>query len=615
MIKQLTLLLISLILIGCSDSRSFKFAFFSDTHVSEGGSGESDLIAAVQDVNQHSGIDFVIIAGDITEADIGNNLDKAKAALEKLDVPYYIIPGNHDTKWTESAGQKFFALWGDDKFVFEHGGLRFIGLHQGPEMRMADGHFAPQDLRWLDSTLQAMPHPDQPLIFVTHYPINPSVDNWYKFLEIIEDYNPRLVIHGHGHRNRQSDYYGIPGVMSRSTLRAGAENGGYNIVQVHTDSIYFREKVIGGEMKPAWCRLTLDRNNTVRAEEDLPDFSVNDNFPEIDVKWTYEAGFTVTASPAVYKEKVMVGDAAGTMHCLNLKSGEMLWQFKSKNRIYAGAAAAEDRTVFASADSNIYCLDVAKGKQLWKIKTGAPNVAVPLIEDGTVYIGSSDHIFRAIDLESGAIKWTFDEVKGYVESKPVIYQNKIFFTAWDESVYALNLDDGSLEWKWQGGRPGLLYSPAACRPVAAHGKLFIVAPDRVMTAINTETGKTIWRSDQFQVRESIGISEDQNQVFARCMQDTIVAVSAKADKYQKIWADHFAFGYDIAPSSVVAKSGTAFVSTKNGLIIAFDGSSGKLKWKYKLSNSLINTLHPLNSKLIVASGLNGKVYLLGKGTI
>lgn len=612
MIKQLMLLLMSIILIGCNESRSFKFALFSDTHVSETGSGESDLIAAVQDVNRLSGIDFVIVAGDITEADIGENLDKAKAALEKLNVPYYIIPGNHDTKWTESAGQKFFALWGDDKFVFDHGGLRFIGLHQGPEMRMADGHFAPQDLRWLHSTLQAMPDPDQPLIFVTHYPINPSVDNWYKFLEIIENYNMQLVIHGHGHRNRQSDYYGIPGVMSRSTLRAGAKRGGYNIVQVKSDSIYFRERIVGGETNPVWCRLSLDSENTVRPEEDLPDFSVNDKFSGVNVKWTYETGYTITASPAVCEEKVLVGDAAGIMHCLDLNTGEMLWQFNSKNRIYAGAAATEDRVVFASADSNIYCLDAANGNQLWKIKTGAPNVAAPLIEGETVYIGSSDHIFRAIDLESGAIKWTFDEVKGYVESKPVIYQNKIFFTAWDESVYALNVKDGSLEWKWQGGRPGLLYSPAACRPVAAHGKLFIVAPDRVMTAIDTETGQTIWRSDQYQVRESIGLSEDSDIVFARCMRDTIVAVSAKSDKYQTIWADHFDFGYDIAPSSVVAKSGTAFVSTKNGLIIAFDGSSGKLEWKHKLSNSLINTLYPLDSKMVVVSGLNGKVYLLGK---
>ena len=39
-------------------------------------------------------------------------------------------------------------------------------------MRMADGHWAPEDLRWFDSLIVSLPNSNQPIIFVTHYPLD-----------------------------------------------------------------------------------------------------------------------------------------------------------------------------------------------------------------------------------------------------------------------------------------------------------------------------------------------------------------------------------------------------------------------------------------------------------
>ena len=64
---------------------------------------------------------------------------------------------------------------GSDKFVFNAGGYTFLAMHEGPVMKMGDGHFAPEDLRWLESTLKTLPK-DQRLIFVTHYPLDDQLD-------------------------------------------------------------------------------------------------------------------------------------------------------------------------------------------------------------------------------------------------------------------------------------------------------------------------------------------------------------------------------------------------------------------------------------------------------
>ena len=116
--------------VACSRDQTIRFALFSDTHIAENTSGAEDLRMAVEDVNALGNLDFVLVSGDITDMNIGNNLRVAKRILDSLLVPYYIIPGNHDTKWSASAGANFRHLWSDDKFVFDAGKYRFIGFHQ-----------------------------------------------------------------------------------------------------------------------------------------------------------------------------------------------------------------------------------------------------------------------------------------------------------------------------------------------------------------------------------------------------------------------------------------------------------------------------------------------------
>ena len=119
--KRFVLLILSVgffFISACSHQHLFRFAWFSDTHISGTSSGEDDLSAAVRDINQLGNIDFVIVSGDITDLNIGNYLQKTKNVLDELNIPYHIIPGNHDTKWTDTGNQNFVDLWGADKFTF-----------------------------------------------------------------------------------------------------------------------------------------------------------------------------------------------------------------------------------------------------------------------------------------------------------------------------------------------------------------------------------------------------------------------------------------------------------------------------------------------------------------
>src|SRR5882724_6686402 len=209
----------------------FRFAWLSDTHVGST-TGEEDLRQAVRDINSATGLSFVVLSGDVTEYGSREQLRLAKEILDGLKLPCHVIPGNHDTKWSESGATDFPHLWKEDRFVFQHEGFTFIGMHQGPLMKMGDGHWAPQDVRWLEETLKGLKDKNQPLVFVTHYPIDDGIANWYVVLDLLKQYNIQVALCGHIHRNNEASFEGVPGVMGRSNLRAQEAVGGFNLVDV-----------------------------------------------------------------------------------------------------------------------------------------------------------------------------------------------------------------------------------------------------------------------------------------------------------------------------------------------------------------------------------------------
>ena len=605
--------LILFILLGgaSAQTKPFRFAWLTDTHVGAT-TGAADLGISVHDINAMEDIAFVILSGDITEMGSDSQLEMAKVILDSLKKPYYIIPGNHDTKWSGSGCTKFSALWGNDRFAFAYGGYRFIGIHQGPIMKMGDGHFSPEDLRWLDSTLATFPNKTQPLFFVTHYPLDPGIDNWYTVTERLKRFNTQAVLVGHGHGNRKMNFEGLRGVMGRSNLRAGKPLGAYTIVDIERDTAFFRERTPGAQPKTPWYVTTLGQRDfsVDTTTYTRPDLSANKRYPGTRARWTFNTGSTIASTPAVWEDFVVTGNSSGVVYCISLASGSLQWKFTTGRTVYSTPDVSDGRVVIGSSDKNIYCLDIRSGKLLWKITTGAPVVAAATISNGVVYIGGSDGVFRAINLKTGSLQWQYGNIGGFVETKPLLYKGMVIFGSWDTYLYALSSNDGTLLWKWSNGNSGILLSPAACWPVASEGKVFVVAPDRYMTAIDAQTGKTIWRSKQHQVRECVGISQDGKRIYVRCTTDTVLAFNSSALSPEEVWITNCGYGYDIDPSMPMERDGVVYFGTKNGFVFALDAYSGAILWEHRIGVTIANTPVPLENRRVIVSDLDGRISLL-----
>lgn len=596
---------------------TFRFAQLTDIHLSPSNPNPTeDLLRSIAQINATDSIDFVLVTGDIAEEGDRATMEKVKSCLDLLKVKYYVALGNHETKWSDSGCTAFGEIFGGERFEFEHKGFLFLGFNSGPLMRMAYGHVVPQDIRWMTETMERYnagnSRPDKPVILVTHYPMTEGdVDNWYEVTDAVRPYNIRLFIGGHYHRDRDLRYDGIPGILMRSNLRDKDEKPGYGIYEITEDSILVHTQRIG-EPKRQWAAFSLtdsyyDRNGKA---EKYPDFSVNKEYAQVQEQWIVQTGAGIYCSPAVEKDKVFVGDDLGRLTAYALKNGKKLWSFQSGKRIVGTPAVSEGIVVFGSADCKIYGLDAQNGNLLWTVEAAEPVLGAVTIENGIAYIGASDHTFRAVNIRTGEVKWAFAGVRGYIETKPLVTDNKVIFGAWDNTLYALNKADGKELWKWTGGLTRMHFSPAAVWPVAADGKVFITDPQRAMTAINIETGNTVWRTFQSMVRETIGLSEDKERIYSKTMNDSIVCYSTKGDQPHKLWASNVGFGYEHAPSMQVEKNGVVFGSTKEGLIFALEATTGKVLWKHKTGNSLISTVVPLDNNRVLFTATSGETGML-----
>jgi outer membrane protein assembly factor BamB len=295
------------------------------------------------------------------------------------------------------------------------------------------------------------------------------------------------------------------------------------------------------------------------------------------------------------------------MNAVSLRNGAALWKFKSASRIISSPAVSGSSLVFGSTDGNIYCLDKNNGRERWRFKTAKAVMGCPIIKNDTVYIGGSDGCFRALKLSDGALIWQYKDLKSYVETRAVVANGKVYFGVWDANFYALSTVDGSLAWKWNNGQQRSHFSPAAVLPVLSHGKVFITAPDRYWTALDAETGKEIWRTNRHEVRETLGVSEDGNFVYSRCMNDTVVALDARVNTPSVVWKTSATYGYDHNPSMMAERQGILVFGTKNGLLHGVDAKTGKVLWRHKIGNSIINTVNIISKNECVLTTSEGVV--------
>jgi outer membrane protein assembly factor BamB len=224
------------------------------------------------------------------------------------------------------------------------------------------------------------------------------------------------------------------------------------------------------------------------------------------LKWKFQLGAKEGGDPnsvVVSSDGTIYVAGAGEIFALD-GNGKKIWSKKYQST--QGPAITEDRTLYFLSQDTIVALD-QKGNEIWKFKTNGMTAFGPTIgPDGTIYQGSWDGYFYAIN-KNGSLKWKYKTAGSVSYPSSIDKEGTIYLGGGDAhsgpdgNLYAFN-PNGTLKWKYDTkalrvgspaiGPDGLIY-------VAASPDLFVFdssgnlkwkkgSPSNVKGADSTECG-------------------------------------------------------------------------------------------------------------------------------
>ncbi len=186
----------------------FTVAALNDIHVTD--SSKTALLDEAIKVINGSNARLTLVLGDLSATGSQEQLELAKQSLDRLKMPYAVIPGNHDCPTNRPL--PFAKTFRDSHWVRHEGNWCFIGLNScdGPASTVS---IRPKEIAWLKAQLQSIAA-DKPIALFVHHPFNPHakryrVKNADKVLALFAGHKLKLVAAGHWHGNQEETRGGV----------------------------------------------------------------------------------------------------------------------------------------------------------------------------------------------------------------------------------------------------------------------------------------------------------------------------------------------------------------------------------------------------------------------
>jgi outer membrane protein assembly factor BamB len=153
---------------------------------------------------------------------------------------------------------------------------------------------------------------------------------------------------------------------------------------------------------------------------------------------------------------------------LRAADGTAVWTIDAPPPQSDAAAISGDTLFVPSTDGIVRARSLETGANIWQHRLrGQPGE--PVVAGDSVLVGASDKVLYKLSATTGDEKWSYP-VRASIRGRVATDGERVFVTALDNMVRALDLESGAL--KWQIGLP---YRPLT-GPVVAGSTVFITGP-------------------------------------------------------------------------------------------------------------------------------------------
>ncbi|MCQ3932140.1 MAG: protein kinase [Chloroflexi bacterium] len=263
--------------------------------------------------------------------------------------------------------------------------------------------------------------------------------------------------------------------------------------------------------------------------------------------------------------------------------------------VSAGAGGSSQATTALSdewAEASRNAIDVR-----WKFKFEEEIRSTPTVHQGLLFVGSYDNNLWALNVENGQLRWKFP-TDGGVATTPAIAEeeNLVIAGSNDFSVYAVDIRSGRQNWKLT------TQGPIRSSPTVAHGHVFFGSDDHKFYAVRVATGRAAWKYDAGSPIRSRPALTDELIIFGTDLGDVFALDLSGQLKWR------FKTKRSVMSSPVVYE-GMVFFGSSDSHLYTLEAKNGWSVWRYRSGKPVISSPVIANGNVHFGS-VDGYVYAL-----
>jgi len=310
------------------------------------------------------------------------------------------------------------------------------------------------------------------------------------------------------------------------------------------------------------------------------------------------------------------------------KFNRLKWSFRTGGMVIASPAVVDGTVYIGSDDGNFYAIDAASGKEKWKLAVHSRVPSSAAVATGVVYFGAYDGNFYAADAATGKVKWTFktggerrfaakhlhgvqpagetmpDPFDCFLSS-PVVWNGAVYFGSGDGNIYSVHAASGALNWKFKTG------DVVHASPTISDGTLFIGSWDSYFYALDAATGQEKWKfktGEDEQIHNQVGIQSSSavadGMVYFGCRDSHLYALDAHTG--EKKWA--FSGNGSWVISSPAVNDGKVYFDTSDtSMVIGADAKTGSVLHSTTLNHWYLYSSPAIAGGMMYVGSTQGKL--------
>ena len=219
---------------------------------------------------------------------------------------------------------------------------------------------------------------------------------------------------------------------------------------------------------------------------------------------------TLTIPPVIWKDRVLVMDAAGHITAYSTQDGlKELWAYTvddaQEDPFPGGGIAIAGETLFAvTGRGKLVALDTKDGRLRWERDVKLPVRVAPRVAMNRVFLTTVDNQLFVINALDGTISWKhqgIQEVAGVLSAPMVAVRDGLVIVPYSSGeLYALDVRTGDERWRdmMVVGRPTAGRSrltDLVASPIISAGRVYLGTQSGLLSVMDMRNGARVWEEE------------------------------------------------------------------------------------------------------------------------